>query len=238
MSMQEARALIDTDYPARLRPRLRRIIDRVEKDSPVIDGFLAQVVAVLTKTPGISGVLHSHKSRVKSPHSILEKVVSKIKSGVKVDHVNIYQNVTDLAGVRLLHLFPGDAEIIHRSLGETVDSHGWEYFEKPKAYSWDPESVAYFNRLGIEAFQKESYYTSVHYVLRPNKTQQIACEIQVRTLLEEVWGEIDHRVKYKIKSSANDKSAAQHLGILARLVSTGSRVCDLLHASIDSSGTR
>jgi ppGpp synthetase/RelA/SpoT-type nucleotidyltranferase len=38
--------------------------------------------------------------------------------------------------------------------------------------------------------------TSVHYVIASGSRKIKTCEIQVRTLLEEVWGEIDHSINY------------------------------------------
>jgi ppGpp synthetase/RelA/SpoT-type nucleotidyltranferase len=39
--------------------------------------------------------------------------------------------------------------------------------------------------------QKESYYTSIRYLVKPRHD-----EIQVRTLFEEIWGGIDHTIYY------------------------------------------
>jgi len=35
-----------------------------------------------------------------------------------------------------------------------------------------------------------SYYTSVHYLVKPKEESNIICEIQVETLFEEIWGEL------------------------------------------------
>lgn len=58
---------------------------------------------------------------------------------------------------------------------------------KDKAYTWDPEVAKIYENLHIRHELKETFYTNVHYVIRPynNNSQPICCEIQVRTLFEE-----------------------------------------------------
>ncbi len=64
----------------------------------------------------------------------------------------------------------------------------WKLFEDPKAYTWDPESKDFYEALNIKTEVNPRYYTSIHYVVMPNNaTTNICCEIQVRTLFEEIW---------------------------------------------------
>ncbi|MNV93704.1 hypothetical protein D3C71_1884310 [compost metagenome] len=96
--------------------------------------------------------------------------------------------------------------------------------ENPIAYSWDPESQRFFEALKLEVKIKESYYTSIHYVVRPANDNNVKCEIQVRTLFEEIWGEIDHTINYPNQSSA--PATTEQLRVLSKLVSTGTRLAD------------
>ena len=57
-----------------------------------------------------------------------------------------------------------------------------------------------------------------------SKDSPVSCEIQVRTLLEEVWGEIDHLVNYP--KPTDNVACREQIGVLARLVSAGSRLAD------------
>ena len=82
----------------------------------------------------------------------------------------------------------------------------------------------YFNRIGIRTEIKESYYTSIHYVLRPNSKSIATCEVQVRTLLEETWGEIDHAMNYP--HSTNDRYCKEQLKIFAKLIGAGTHLAD------------
>jgi len=67
-------------------------------------------------------------------------------------------------------------------------------------------------------------YTSVHYVVQPNSISELTCEIQVRTLMEEVWGEVDHKINYPEK--ADSLSCREQIKVLARVTSSCSRLVD------------
>ena len=105
-----------------------------------------------------------------------------------------------------------------------VQAKEWYLFERPVAYSWDPDATVFFQQLGLKVKIKPSHYTSIHYVVRPKKGAQAACEIQVRTLFEEIWGEIDHTVNYP--KPATSLATKEQLRVLSKLVSTGSRLAD------------
>lgn len=157
------------------------------------------------ESKSLSAYVHSVRHRIKDIDHLIEKIERKNAEDKSVPEAersgpvtkdNIFNRVTDIAGIRVLHLHISQFEAIHRALMAKVDDAEFTLFEKPKAYTWDPESGAYFESLGLRRELKDSYYTSIHYVLRPNSRSQATCEVQVRTLLEEVWGEIDHTVNY------------------------------------------
>ena len=137
---------------------------------------------------------------------------------------NFFERVTDIAGVRVLHLHLSQFIIIHNEIMKTVEDEEFVLCEDPKAYTWDPESKKFFDSLGINTEQKDSFYTSIHYVLKPNSRSKATCEVQVRTLLEEVWGEIDHTMNYP--KPVDDDHCREQIRVLARLVGAGSHLAD------------
>ena len=173
-------------------------------------------------TSGPCPDIHSVKSRAKDSDHLRDKVRRKIYDGRAIDTTNMFDQITDLAGVRVLHLHLEQFGAIHGAISGQVDAGEWIFHEAPKAYTWDPESKDYFESFGLPVELKDSFYTSIHYVVRPRPGAQAACEIQVRTLFEEIWGEIDHALNYPhpTESIAN----REQLRVLARLVSTGSRL--------------
>lgn len=178
-------------------------------------------------------IVHSIRHRLKDREHLLDKVRRKNLENSQKDEVNrlppidsnnLFERITDLAGVRVLHLHQSQFQIIHNAIMAKVNEGDFHLFEQPKAYTWDPDSKRFFNSLQIQTSQKESFYTSIHYVLKPNSRSHITCEIQVRTLLEEVWGEIDHNMNYPTQHT--DEYCLENIRILARLVGTGSHLAD------------
>lgn len=171
------------------------------------------------------------KSRLKNVEHLKDKITRKEEKGVIVTPANLFQEVTDLAGVRICHLYQDQFREIHQQIIKKIDVWGdWTFIEEPKAYTWDPESQRLYEELGIRTEVRDTYYTSVHYVVTPNnKSNPSCCEIQVRTLFEEIWGEIDHTINYPHKTES--VACKEQLRVLAKLVSTGTRLADSIFRS-------
>lgn len=199
----------------------------------VLKTFLNQVKDFFELNPILNSnplpAIHSIKYRIKNPDHLLDKLKRKSENGVLVNEYSLFDEITDLAGIRILHLYQDQFEIIHSQIMEKIESGDWILGEAPKAYTWDPETQRYFKGLGISTEIKDSYYTSVHYLVKTNNKSRICCEIQVRTLFEEIWGEIDHAINYphKIDSTA----CSEQLKVLSRLVSTGTSLSNSIFRS-------
>jgi ppGpp synthetase/RelA/SpoT-type nucleotidyltranferase len=77
---------------------------------------------------------------------------------------------------------------------------------------------------------KDTFYTSIHYLVKPNNPNAVVCcEIQVRTLFEEIWGEIDHTINYPFQTESI--ACKEQLRVLSKLVSTGTRLADSIFRS-------
>ena len=145
--------------------------------------------------------VHSVRWRVKDADHLLEKIVRKrcenrpAKKYMDISSDNYYKVVSDLVGVRALHLFKDDVFNIHRQV-----SAMWSFSEKPVSYIREgdpPDLVRAFKHDNITPKIHPAGYRSVHYVLkmRPGLVD-ILVEVQVRTIFEEAWSEIDHKVRY------------------------------------------
>jgi putative GTP pyrophosphokinase len=175
-------------------------------------------------------IIHSVKSRLKDKEHLKKKLARRWGELGPIDGSNLFDKVTDLAGIRVLHLYQDQFVSIHSEILSKVQKLGdWHLNESPKSYTWDPESKVFFEKLGIGVQVKESFYTSVHYLVRPRKDSSICCEIQVRTLFEEIWGEVDHVLKYPDRSP--NLACREQLLVLAKLVGAGSRLVDSIFRS-------
>jgi ppGpp synthetase/RelA/SpoT-type nucleotidyltranferase len=187
---------------------------------------------VLNKKP--FPIIHSIKSRLKDPDHLEDKLKrKKVSKGLEVRPENLFTEVTDLIGVRVLHLYHDQFPTIHSSILEYIECGDWVFVEPPVAYTWDPESKAIYDKLGIKSIIRETYYTSVHYIVKPNNSNPnpICCEIQVRTLFEEIWGEIDHSINYP--QPVESVACREQLRVLSKLVSTGTRLADSIYRTLN-----
>lgn len=172
-------------------------------------------------------VVHSYRRRLKDVGHLREKLIRKAAAGVDISPENFFSKVTDLAGVRVLHLFQNDFGKIDSVIRQKILDGDWVLGEKAKAYTWDPDNVSYFENFDLEVSQKPTAYTSVHYLVKPRANSPICCELQVRTLFEEIWGEVDHRINYPIPTE--DLACREQISVLSKVVGAGSRLLEALN---------
>lgn len=150
---------------------------------------------LIQKLPGV----HSVRWRVKDGEHLLEKIIRKKASGeekyTEINVTNYFEIITDLIGIRALHLFKDDCFQINDELSKL-----WAPVEKPIAYirNGDPDQlITQYREHNLEVKVHPVGYRSVHYVFsaRPlNRTVNV--EVQTRTIFEEGWSEIDHKIRY------------------------------------------
>lgn len=194
------------------------------------DSFMASIYLLFQKHPESPvGHIHSTRSRIKDISHIKDKIERKISRGIIINKENVLNEVADIAGIRILHLHKNNFKPIHDFIMKQVEEKEWRLFETPKAYTWDPETRDFFLSIGVQVEFNERYYTSVHYIVKRNADQPWTCEIQVRNLFEEIWGEVDHSINYPHPSS--NECCREQIRVLAKLVALGSRLVDSIYSS-------
>jgi putative GTP pyrophosphokinase len=216
---------------------LRAYISRFRELEHELKIFMVTVDRWFSEHPdmmaGRPPLIHSVKSRLKNVDHLREKIRRKyVRDGqVIFPPERLSDTVTDLSGVRVMHLHQKQFTEIRHLLEKKISTGDW-FLAETKAFTWDPESAAYFRKLGIEPELRDTFYTSVHFVVRPSPNSPLVCEIQTRTLFEEIWGEVDHALNYP--KVATLRSHHEQLRVLSKLVGAGSRLLDSIF--IDSSG--
>ncbi|WP_318495350.1 RelA/SpoT domain-containing protein [Photobacterium leiognathi] len=198
--------------------------------------FAERILSYINHNPVLRDNVHSHKYRVKDLTHLDAKISRKNeelqeKGEELISSENILKKVTDISGIRILHLHQGQLEHIHRTFQEYVENGDIFLYEQPKAYTWDPEYGELFSSLGMDVRQKDSFYTSVHYVFKASENSDVTCEVQVRTLFEEVWGELDHTVNYPTETDS--LAIKEQLKVFARIVGAGTRMSHSIFKLID-----
>lgn len=127
--------------------------------------------------------IHHITSRVKKPSSLADKL--RRKPG-RHQHL---EDVTDLVGVRIITYFESDVNVVSRLVEAAYDVDWNNSVDKSKMR--DPD------RFG---------YMGVHYVVRPQPDMPeyrnvtlngMPVEIQIRSILQHAWAEIEHDLGYK-----------------------------------------
>lgn len=211
------------------------IIEYYNNHMHLIKPFKATVESFFNTHPELNSksfpIIHSIKSRIKDPEHLRDKLIRKQSSDRIINTANLFAQITDLIGIRVLHLYQDQFPKIHQAILENIKNGEWVFVEPPMAYSWDPESKIMYENLHIKNEIRPTYYTSVHYIVKPNNqnANPICCEIQVRTLFEEIWGEIDHTLNYPHPTESIP--CKEQLRVLSKLVSTGTRLVDSIFRS-------
>ena len=174
-------------------------------------------------TGGHSAV-HSTRMRIKDPIHLKEKIIRKRLSANDIIPDTLTSTITDLAGVRILLLYQSDFRLIDDLIRRRINAGDWVLGERGKAMTWDPENEEFFNQFDLDVEHRATDYTSVHYLIKPRADVDICCELQVRTLFEEIWGEVDHRLNYPVQSS--NIACREQLRVLSKIVGAGSRLLE------------
>lgn len=160
--------------------------------------YLKETAVLLSSMLQQGNEVHSVRWRIKDPEHLMAKIIrKKIEGACKYNDIseeNYHSIITDLIGIRVLHLFKRDWQGIHKLIHSM-----WKLAEKPVIYirDGDDSELKVFQETDCLVKVHKAGYRSVHYIIntRPMK-DEIFTEIQVRTIFEEAWSEIDHRVRY------------------------------------------
>lgn len=174
--------------------------------------------------------IHSVRCRKKDPYHLIEKIIRKrgIEQSNKYKGINVtnYREIVrDLIGVRILifskeEWFGVFDDILSMFASGKEDDAQDFIAETPVAYTRYGDRDIFTDKIHVEHSNKG--YRSQHYIV---KFHDYYCEIQVRTLTEEVYGEFDHKVKYPYRNDNKfliryTTTLSQLLGSVDELIST------------------
>ena len=228
-----------------------------------VAGSLAEPsVLQLLKDSEISSNCYAYKIRTKTQSKLLEKLDLKraITSSYSLN------SITDVIGIRLVALFKHDmVDLLDKILRAISHSNGLSpnpfkkntvkeiiIFSGTNAFdNLIPQLVKvsneHFPTLKVLVNPSPEGYSSIHIVAYLNAcvadTQtSIPIEIQIRTVFEDAWGEIDHKYGYVIRTGRvssnpvnNAGSILDHLKILKRFSDACAEYADLIrHEAVGS----
>ena len=201
----------------------------------LVEVFRDQLTLALRSSDPLQPLVHSFKSRLKDPDHLRDKLHRKaarcIEDDVEFDFTpeTLLTQINDLAGVRILHLYTRQIRDIDVHLRAICEEQQYQLLEGPFARTWDDESREFFAECNIEVQPSPTMYTSVHYIIGSASRTTVTCEVQVRTLMEEVWGEVDHALNYPHPTEV--LALREELKVLARVTSSATRLVDAIFAT-------
>jgi ppGpp synthetase/RelA/SpoT-type nucleotidyltranferase len=202
--------------------RLQQVIEEYGKRRPLYQDFAEVIRFILQEELHAKSIrVHSIEVRAKSIESFRRKISQVGETGPgEPAPKDPLAEITDLAGVRVITFFP-------RTLVE-VDRILHEQFE---VIEIDDKSEM------LKEGDKFGYH-SVHYLakLLPNRTElaeygrftDLVAEIQVRTILQHAWAEIEHDIQYK-SVEAMPAAVRRRFVMLAGLLELADREFQAIH---------
>lgn len=212
------------------RTQIDGLVRHYVENQRLLDTFRQQLLNAILGSDLLTPHIHSVKSRLKDPDHLKDKLIRKLLEAktknkkFAITNANLFYKINDLVGLRILHLHTQQIEPISRGLNSIFSEFKYRCIEGPAARTWDDESRGYFKELGFKTKSSPSLYTSVHYVIDSGLNSRCTAELQVRTLAEELWGEVDHSINYPHKSES--LSCREQIKALARATSSCSRLVD------------
>ena len=167
--------------------------------------------------------LHTITYRIKDEARLIEKIDEENKQlGVEAGPItqkNFQERVGDLLGIRLICLRLSDIKRVEAYLGLLAEEKIFRFIRRPHrkrsfVLPVDPSEAI---PEGIDL--RYTGYSSIHYQVELGENSDatdefkgLQMEFQLRTILEEAWGEIDHKYRYVLSRSGDALPEYIHTG--------------------------
>lgn len=224
-------------------------------------GLEAQkVLTIFLGQSDIAPICYACKLRVKPKDKLIEKIQRKLKE--KPDYK--LEKITDVVGLRLVTLFRHDmADVFQKVVAAIMHINAPNpnpfckgaieeiiiYSTNPKYDEIIPAIKDNFLQYGketdvdIKVEHSGEGYSSIHLVSRLNgevegmNKYHIPIEVQIRTVFEDAWGEIDHKYGYVIRTGKekeigkpiNNQFVLSHLKVLKKFSDACAEYADLIY---------
>lgn len=167
--------------------------------------------------------LHTIIYRIKDQTRLIEKIDEENKQlGVETEpitHKNFQKRVGDLLGIRLICLRLSDIKRVEAYLGLLAKEKILRFIGRPDQKRSFVLPVDPGEKIPEGLDLRYSGYSSIHYQVRLGKNTDatdelkgLQVEFQLRTILEEAWGEIDHKYRYVFSRSGEVLPEYIHTG--------------------------
>jgi putative GTP pyrophosphokinase len=191
-------------------------VDQYRKKRELYDDFTIEIENILREAIETHGLkINDIQGRAKTEESFGKKAAAPSEQAPdKPKYADPMKEITDLAGIRVITFFPSTVE----QIGKLIQSE-FQVLERVDHTA----SAEQEERLG---------YLSVHYIVKLGTNRSslseykkfagLTAEIQVRTVLQHAWAEIEHDIRYK-STSAIPHAISRRFMALAGLLEIADR---------------
>jgi ppGpp synthetase/RelA/SpoT-type nucleotidyltranferase len=222
-ALELTRRLAESDYS------MEDIEQIVADYDSKFESFKAEAVEIATILQSFTKV-HAVSSRVKGLERLIDKIFRRRKKwpeAEKITKTNYGVELKDIIGVRALYLYPSDCFEINQQI---KNMFGKDYCEKPEIRLREGDNTKPFERLcksGSFQITSDQDYRSIHYGLKSTYQEDLLIEIQIRTVFEEGWSAINHRL-YENTTEESDTLSKVISSILSHNVGVCNDIAELL----------
>ncbi len=166
-------------------------IEKYQKVRPLYAEYVSVIRNVLSEAFNAQAIkIHSIEARAKAIDSFGDKAATPSPDDPnKPYYPTPLSDITDLAGVRVIVFFPRTLDVV-----DTIIRTQFDVIEKS-------------DKILILLKEEKFGYGSIHYLVRLKENRinlleysrfkNLAAEIQIRTILQHAWAEIEHDIQYK-----------------------------------------
>ncbi|PKM55973.1 MAG: GTP pyrophosphokinase [Firmicutes bacterium HGW-Firmicutes-5] len=130
--------------------------------------------------------IHHIEYRLKSPQSIMDKLIQK---DVEISTQSIWNNLSDVAGIRVICNYISD-------------------IDKIAAFLVRQDDITLIRRNDYIDNPKPNGYRSLHLIVAvpiflSDSTKHVKVEVQIRTIAMDFWASLEHKLKYKTQDEVS-----------------------------------
>jgi putative GTP pyrophosphokinase len=176
-----------------------KILDEYDQEKEKLEKLQDKVKVILKEIlePNKAIIIHDIRARTKSRDSLSKKIDRKPKYSKLSD-------ITDIVGLRVITLFSDTVDEVAKIIKQEFNIDEQNSIDKRKTQEKEPDKFGYL---------------SLHYVAKlsdkrlditENKIfSDFYFEIQIRSILQHTWAEIEHDLQYKTENSAPKEKQIQ-----------------------------
>lgn len=151
-----------------------------------------------------SDQVYAIKWRYKDRDRLIEKVREHQANGVQIDESNYRDHIHDILGMRVVTLRMSEKAEVDGFVEQLINEGTLKLHRRKAMATFSDTAGATGQDSDLEMTDPQyTGYSSIQYVLslNENEAKKVGVagpiELQIRTIFEEAWGEVDHKYRYE-----------------------------------------